>query len=91
MSMRKIDDRIVKVHYNSKEIPPPGYTKFPWLILPHLPDAECAFDAWRGTVGFDIFPFAITTKVDCANEVFLKVYEDNNGSSTEGQVIQEDA
>lgn len=45
---------------------------------PMPPPSECVFDSYRGTVGFDIYPFAITTRVDAANEVYLKVYEEDS-------------
>lgn len=44
--------------------------------FPTPPPCDCVFDSYRGTVGFDIYPFAITTRVDAANEVYLKVYEE---------------
>lgn len=51
---------------------------YPWCFLPYAPPSECVFDSYRGTVGFDIYPFAITTRVDAANEVYLKVYEEDS-------------
>lgn len=72
--MKKIDDRIIKIPVDRE--PPQGFTKYPWCALRHTPPQDCVFDSYRGTVGFDIFPFAITTKISAAAEVFLKVYEE---------------
>ena len=64
----KIDDRIIKV----KPVPPPsGFGQFPWACLPNIPIADCFFDSWRGTVGFDVLPFAITTRISASAEQFL--------------------
>ena len=30
----------------------------------------------HGTVGFDVYPFAVTTRINSSNQIFLKVYED---------------
>ena len=34
------------------------------------------FDSYHGVVGFDIFPFAITTRVAGSDTIYLKVYEE---------------
>lgn len=70
----KIDQRILKIPVD--ESVPEGFSKFPWAALRHTPPQNCVFDSYRGTVGFDIFPFAITTRISAAAEVFLKVYEE---------------
>lgn len=57
-----------------------GLPVYPWNFLPYAPPGECVFDSYRGTVGFDIFPFAVTTRVSASREVFLKVYEDVDDS-----------
>lgn len=47
-------------------------------ILPFLPDADCFFDCrhfvYELTENF--LPFALTTRVACNNQQYLKVYED---------------
>ena len=70
-----IDDRIVKVRID-KSCPPQGCSVYPYAILPLLPDCECVFDSYRGTIGFDVFPFAVTTRISASSEVFLKVFEE---------------
>lgn len=45
-----------------------------------MPPRNCAFDSYRGTVGFDIFPFAVTTRISASQQVFIKVYEDMDDS-----------
>lgn len=72
--MKKIDDRIVKVKVN-REKRDDGLSIYPYNFLGSTPPCPCVFDSYRGTIGFDVFPFAITTRVDGAAEVFLKVYE----------------
>lgn len=72
-----MDERILKVRFE-KENRGGGYPVYPYSILPHLPDSECVFDSYRGTVGFDVFPFAVTTRISASSEVFLKVYEDDD-------------
>lgn len=71
----KIDDRIIKVKV-SKEKRADGLSVYPYNILPDTPPQDCVFDSYRGTIGFDVFPFAVTTKISSASEIFLKVYED---------------
>lgn len=70
-----MDDRIVKVKVD--RCIGGGQPLYPWAILRHLPDCPCVFDSYRGTVGFDVFPFAITTRINASSEVFLKVYEES--------------
>lgn len=72
----KIDDRIIKVKVPEGKME--GFTKYPWNCIPLTPPQDCVFDSYRGTIGFDVFPFAVTTKIDSASEVFLKVYEDTD-------------
>lgn len=70
----KIDDKIIKVKLTP---PPPGYTNYPWCIINNLPIRDCFFDSYRGTAGFDILPFAITTRISANNQQFLlEVHED---------------
>lgn len=73
--MKKIDDRIIKVKVprGKRE---DGLPTNPYNMLKLTPPQPCVFDSYRGTIGFDVFPFSITTKVSSACEVFLKVYED---------------
>lgn len=70
----KIDDRIVKVKVD-KTKRDDGLSVYPWSFLKNTPPLFCAFDSYRGTIGFDVFPFAITTRVSASSEVFIKVYE----------------
>ena len=68
-----IDETIIKVRVPEERRG--GYSLYPYNILPLLPDRDCVFDSYRGTIGFELFPFAITTKISSAAEVFLKVYD----------------
>lgn len=76
----KIDQRILK-------LPAPkgkrsdGLPIYPFNFLPNTPPRSCVFDSYRGTVGFDIFPFAVTTRISSASEIFLKVYEETDGDT----------
>jgi len=69
-----MDERIVKVKFPKDRIG--SLPLYPFCFLPYAPPCECVFDSYRGTVGFDVFPFAITTRINCADEVWLKVYEE---------------
>ena len=70
-----IDDRILKVPTDA--VPRTfGLPIYPYNILHLTPPQPCVFDSYRGTIGFDVFPFAITTRIASASEVFLKVYEE---------------
>lgn len=69
-----MDDRYLKV--KAPRVKYGNLPILPYSFLPYLPPQPCVFDAYRGTIGFDIFPFAITTRISAADEVFLKVYED---------------
>ena len=48
--MGNVDDRILKVKCPKAE----GWRLLPFLPL--LPEEECVFDFFHGTVGFDVFP-----------------------------------
>lgn len=61
-----IDDRIIK------RDSPKGH--FPYNFLGELPPCDCVFDCYRGTIGFDVFPFAVTTRISAGCEIYLKVY-----------------
>lgn len=74
--MKKIDDRRLKVKVDKTRRG--GYPLYPYSILPLLPDCDCVFDSCRGTIGFDIFPFAVTTRINASAEVYLKVYEETD-------------
>lgn len=70
-----INDRIDKVAVpKDKRIE--GLSLYPWSFLPYLPPCECVFDSYRRTIGYDIFPFAITTRIAAACEVYLMTYEE---------------
>lgn len=69
-----MDERIMKIPFKRERTE--GYPLYPYCFLRHTPPQECVFDSWRGTVGFDIFPFAVTTRIASAAEVYLKVYEE---------------
>lgn len=73
--MKNLDERIVKVRF-PREKRTDGLSIYPWSFLPFTPPRPCVFDSYRGTIGFDIFPFAVTTRIAASAEVFLKVYED---------------
>jgi hypothetical protein len=70
----KIDDTILKVRFTRNRIE--GILNYPYIFLPHTPSRPCVFDSFHGTIGFYIFPFAVTTRINASNQVFLKVYED---------------
>lgn len=70
-----MDERILKIKF-PREKRGDGLSVYPWNFLPFAPPCACAFDSYRGTVGFDIFPFAVTTRISASQEVFIKVYED---------------
>ena len=68
-----IDDRILKVERKKESR---GGQIYPYNILPLLPDRSCVFDSFHGTIGLDIYPFAVTTRINASNQIFVKVYED---------------
>ena len=68
-----MDKRRLKIKYEKKKMDD-NLPLYPWCFLPYAPPQDCVFDSYRGVVGFDIFPFAITTRIDCSDEVFVKVY-----------------
>lgn len=68
-----MDKRKLKIKF-PKERLDESLPLYPWSFLPYAPPSDCVFDSYRGTVGFDIFPFAITTRVNSADEVWLKIY-----------------
>ena len=74
-----MDDRIIKVRF-PKDKRDDGLSIYPWNFLPSLPAEPCAFDSYRGTIGFDVFPFAVTTRISASQEVFIQVYEDMDDS-----------
>ena len=73
--MKMIDDRILKVSF-PRDKRDDGLPVYPYNFIPYTPPRQCIFDSYRGTIGFDIFPFAVTTRISASSEVFLKVYED---------------
>ena len=76
---KRIDSRVIKV-----KLTPPlwDYGLYPWTILPNLPIVDCFFDSYRGTVGFDVLPFAVTTRISASSQQFLmEVIEDGEDSS----------
>ena len=84
MIMKKLDDRIVKVKF-PREKRNDGLPVYPWNILPFAPPVNCVFDSYRGTFGFDVFPFAVTTRISASSEVFLKVYEEDMDDTDQGE------
>lgn len=70
-----MDERILKVAF-PRDARSDGLSVYPYNFLPYTPPQECVFDSYRGTIGFDIFPFAVTTRISASSEVFLKVYEE---------------
>ena len=75
--MRRVDDRILKVSVE-KRAPAGAPGIYPWNILRDLPDRDCVFDSFRGTIGLDVYPFSVTTRVNASNQIFLKVYEEDS-------------
>ena len=51
-------------------------------ILPYLPNQDCFFDCrhfvYETTNNF--LPFALTTRVSCNNQQYLKIYEKDNSN-----------
>ena len=78
-----MDERILKVKV-PRQKRNDGLSIYPYSMLKLTPPQPCVFDSYRGTIGFDIFPFAVTTRINASSEVFLKVYEDLDDSD-EGQ------
>lgn len=75
--MHRVDDSILKVSVR-KEAPAGAPGIYPWNILLDLPDRDCVFDSFRGTIGFDVYPFSVTTRVNASNQIFVKVYEEDS-------------
>lgn len=73
--MKRIDDRIIKIKVD-KTKRSDGLPIYPYNLLSNLPYCECAFDSYRGTIGFDVFPFSVTTRIIASNQVYVKVYEE---------------
>lgn len=57
-----------------------GHTTTVGDILPYLPHKDCFFDCrhfvYETTDKF--LPFALTTRVSCNNQQYLKIYEEDN-------------
>lgn len=74
-----IDSRILKVKSTTYQC---DYGKYPWTIIPSLPIEDCFFDSYRGTVGFDVLPFAVTTRISASCQQFLmEVIEDGEDNT----------
>ena len=73
-----MDKRILKVHGVPKGDRDDGLPKHPFNFLPYAPPCDCVFDTYHCTIGIDIYPFAVTTRVDASNQIFLKVYEEDS-------------
>jgi len=71
---KPIDERRLKIRFKKEKVDE-SLPLYPWCFLPYAPPQDCVFDSYRGVVGFDIFPFAVTTRIDASQEVFVKVYE----------------
>ena len=78
-----MDERILKTKF-PREKRSDGLSVYPYSFLPYTPPLPCAFDSYRGTIGFDIFPFSVTTRISASKQVFIKVYEDMD-DPVEGQ------
>lgn len=78
-----MDERIIKVKF-PRDKRDDGLSVYPYSFLPFTPPQPCVFDSYRGTIGFDIFPFAITTRIAASAEVFLKVYEEQAPDADNG-------
>ena len=71
-----IDGRILKVklaHGKDRD-----GRKYPFNFLEYCPPQDCVFDSFHGTIGFDIYPFAVTTRISASNQIFLKVYDETD-------------
>ena len=80
-----MDKRILKVRVPKKRRGD-GLPNYPYNMLHLTPPQDCFFDSFHGTIGFDVLPFAVTTRISASSQVFLKVYEDLDGSD-EGKGI----
>ena len=74
--MTRIDDRIIKAPVN-KERRADGLEVHPFNFLANTPPRDCVFDSFHGTIGLDVFPFSVTTRINACNQIFLKVYEED--------------
>jgi len=45
-------------------------------ILAYLPEEDCFFDTYHWVVGIGIIPFPITTRINCDDTKWLKIYDD---------------
>ena len=70
-----MDERVIKVSVPHEDRSD-GLPNYPYNFLPHTPPRPCVCDSFHGTIGVDIFPFAVTTRIVASSQVFLKVYED---------------
>lgn len=71
-----IDDRIIKVKVPRGKRKD-GLPTYPFTLLESTPPRFCVFDSYHGTIGFDVYPFALTTRVAASGQIFIKVYEEN--------------
>ena len=68
--------KIIKVSGIPRNDRDDGLPKHPFNFLQFTPPCDCVFDSYHGTIGIDIYPFAVTTRVNESNQIFVKVYED---------------
>lgn len=57
-----------------------GHTTTVEDILPFLPDEDCFFDCRHFVYELtdNYLPFAVTTRVSCNNQQYLKIYEEDH-------------
>lgn len=48
---------------------------YPFNAFNMLPDEDCVFDSYHGTADTEIFPFALNTRTNVANQVYIKIYD----------------
>ena len=75
---------IYKIRRSKRKEGTAAWSGYPYNVLGELPDCDCAFDSYHGTVGIDIFPFALNTRISASNQVYLKVYEEGSDAECDG-------
>ena len=69
------------------------WSGYPYNVLHLLPDCDCVFDSYHGTIDTEIFPFSLNTRINASNHVFFKIYDKDGGiqhQEAEERVGEED-
>jgi hypothetical protein len=67
----------MKIKVSKRKDKKDDWVGYPYNVLGNLPDCDCVFDSYHGGVGIDIFPYALNTRINASNQVFLKIYEED--------------